>query len=314
MSAVLKQGDESDLTLVIMAAGMGSRYGGLKQLDPITSNGEFIIDFSIYDALRAGFDKVVFIIKRENYEAFRETVGNRISGHIKTEYVFQDLDALPEGISVPEGRVKPWGTAHAVLCAADAVDGPFAVINSDDFYGADAFRQLKNFFDSISPDCGKAHFAMVGYVLGNTLTENGYVSRGECVSDGSGILSSVTERTKIKRNEDGRVVYLDDGTEKEISEDTIVSMNCWGFTPAIFGHIREGFRKFFGGEGFVPEKSEYYLPSAVMEMISGKECDVRLLTTDAKWYGVTYHEDKQFVVDEIRKLIEKGEYPDNLWK
>ncbi|MBO4219383.1 MAG: nucleotidyltransferase [Clostridia bacterium] len=297
-----------------MAAGMGSRYGGLKQLDPITPYGEFIIDFSIYDALRAGFDKVVFIIKRENYEAFRETVGNRVSGQIKTEYVFQDIDALPEGISVPDGRVKPWGTAHAVLCAADAVDGPFAVINSDDFYGADAFRQLGGFLGRNDTDGDKAHFAMVGYVLGNTLTENGYVSRGECVSDGSGILSSVTERTKIKRNADGKVVYLDDGTEKEISEGTIVSMNCWGFTPAIFGHIREGFRDFFGRDDFVPEKSEYYLPSAVMEMISREECDVRLLTTDAKWYGVTYHEDKQFVVDEIRKLIEKGEYPENLWK
>lgn len=302
------------MTLVIMAAGMGSRYGGLKQLDPITENGEFIIDFSIYDAIKAGFDKVVFIIKRENYDAFVETVGSRIEGHVKVEYVFQDLDALPEGVTVPEGRVKPWGTAHAVLCAADKVDDNFAVINADDFYGFDSYKRIYDFFEGQNSDDGVAHFAMAGYVLKNTLTENGHVSRGECVVDGEGMLTSITERSKLIRREDGQVVYLDDGGETVIDENTPVSMNCWGFTPAIFDHIRGGIVDFFKSPTFDPVKGEYYLPSAVTEMMNAGKCDVKLLPTSAKWYGVTYHEDKEYVVGQIKAMIDSGIYPRGLWK
>ena len=303
------------MTLVIMAAGMGSRYGGLKQLDPITEYGEFIIDFSIYDALRAGFDKVVFIIKRENYDAFKETVGNRIDGNIKVEYAFQDIDALPEGITVPEGRVKPWGTAHAVLCAADKIDGNFAVIKADDFYGYDAFKKIYDFYQSEeSRACGKAHFAMSGYVLKNTLTENGHVSRGICSCDENEKLTSIIERTKIMRLEDGRVAYGDDGEWVELDEESVASMNCWGFTPAILEHIKEGMTGFFNSPKFDPLKSEYYLPSAVTEMMNAGTCDVKLLRTSAKWYGVTYHEDKEYVVSQIKKMIDDGLYPNGLWK
>ena len=300
------------MTLVILAAGMGSRYGGLKQIDPITDNGEFIIDFSIYDAVQAGFDKVVFIIKEENYDAFRETVGSRVEPFIKVEYAFQELDKLPEGFSIPEGRVKPWGTSHALLCAREFVNDNFAVINADDFYGRDAFVKLAAHLKEIKST--DTNYCMVGYVLRNTLTENGTVSRGKCVTTDDGMLASIKELTKIKMNGDD-ALYLDDNGEwVELGGDTIVSMNCWGLTPAIFDPLHDGFVSFLKGEGGKAMKSECYLPGSVDEMMRADQCDVKVYPTTACWYGVTYSEDKPSVVASIKALIANGEYPETLWK
>ena len=296
------------MTLVILAAGMGSRYGGLKQIDPISDKGEFIIDFSIYDAIKAGFDKVVFVIKKENYSDFAETVGNRVSKSIKVEYAFQDISEIPDGFSVPEGRTKPWGTAHAVLSAKKYVDDNFAVINSDDFYGRDAFMKLAAHLKNAD----KGHCCMVGYVLDNTLTENGTVSRGECTVDSDGYLVDVTERTKLKRDGD-IAAYEENGEWVRIPKDTIVSMNCLGFTPAVFEHIEKGFVSFLSEKGN-ELKSEYYIPTAIKEMMTVGVADVKVYSTDAVWYGVTYHEDKVKVQSSIRKMIADGVYPDGLWK
>ena len=296
------------MTLVILAAGMGSRYGGLKQLDPISDKGEFIIDFSIYDAIKAGFDKVVFVIKKENYEIFSETIGNRVSKSIKVEYAFQDINDLPCGFEVPEGRIKPWGTAHAVLSAKNVVDDNFAVINSDDFYGRDAFMKLAAHLKNAD----NGHCCMIGYILDNTLTENGTVSRGECVVDEKGYLLDVTERTKIKRDGD-EAAYEEDGVWNKIPKNTIVSMNCLGFTTDVFEHIEQGFADFLKHHG-TEVKSEYYLPTAIKEMMAAGVADVKVYSTDAVWYGVTYHEDKENVQNSIRKLISDGEYPSGLWK
>ena len=296
------------MTLVILAAGMGSRYGGLKQIDPISDKGEFIIDFSIYDAIKAGFDKVVFVIKKENYSDFAETVGNRVSKSIKVEYAFQDISEIPDGFSVPEGRTKPWGTAHAVLSAKKYVDDNFAVINSDDFYGRDAFMKLAAHLKNAD----KGHCCMVGYVLDNTLTENGTVSRGECTVDCDGYLVDVTERTKLMRDGD-MAAYEENGEWVRIPKDTIVSMNCLGFTPAVFEHIEKGFVSFLSEKGN-ELKSEYYIPTAIKEMMTVGVADVKVYSTDAVWYGVTYHEDKVKVQSSIRKMIADGVYPDGLWK
>ena len=296
------------MSLVILAAGMGSRYGGLKQIDPISDKGEFIIDFSIYDAIKAGFDKVVFVIKKENYSDFAETVGNRVSKSIKVEYAFQDISEIPDGFSVPEGRTKPWGTAHAVLSAKKYVDDNFAVINSDDFYGRDAFMKLAAHLKNAD----KGHCCMVGYVLDNTLTENGTVSRGECTVDSDGYLVDVTERTKLKRDGD-MAAYEENGEWVRIPKDTIVSMNCLGFTPAVFEHIEKGFVSFLSEKGN-ELKSEYYIPTAIKEMMTVGVADVKVYSTDAVWYGVTYHEDKAKVQSSIRKMIADGVYPDGLWK
>ncbi len=300
------------MTLVILAAGMGSRYGGLKQIDPITDNNEFIIDFSIFDAVRAGFDKVVFIIKEENFEAFRDTVGARVEPYVKVEYAFQEIDKLPEGFSVPEGRVKPWGTSHALLCAREFVDDNFAVINADDFYGKDAFAKLAEHLKSIKPT--DKNYCMVGYILRNTLTENGTVSRGRCVTDDKGMLDSITELTKIK-TDGADALYLNDNDEWEaLSGDTIVSMNCWGLTPTVFPKLEEGFVKFLSGESGKALKSEFYLPGAIDDMMHAGECDVKVISTTAAWYGVTYSEDKPAVKASLRALMESGEYPEKLWK
>ncbi len=296
------------MTLVILAAGMGSRYGGLKQIDPISDKGEFIIDFSIYDAIKAGFDKVVFVIKKENYKDFSETVGNRVAKSIKVEYAFQDLSGIPEGFSIPEGRTKPWGTAHAVLSAREFVNDNFAVINSDDFYGRDAFMKLGAHLKNA--DSGK--LCMVGYVLDNTLTENGTVSRGECSISSDGYLIDVTERTKLQRDGD-EAAYEEDGVWHQIPKSTIVSMNCFGFTPSVFEYIDSGFKTFLAEKGN-ELKSEYFLPSAVKEMMAAGAADVKVYSTDAVWYGVTYHEDKEHVQNSIRKMISDGVYPDGLWK
>lgn len=299
------------MTLVILAAGMGSRYGGLKQLDPITDHGEFIIDFSIFDAIRAGFDRVVFIIKKENAELFHETVGSRVEKHIKVAYCYQGLDAIPAGCSIPEGREKPLGTGHAVLCAADVVKDNFAVINADDFYGREAFEMLASHLRNAKEgDC-----CMVGYRLKNTLSENGSVSRGECCVDEKGNLTSVTERTKITPAGD-HAVYTDDGQDIPLSLDTVVSMNCWGLTPDIFVKMEARFKAFMEAlpTSVNPLKQEFYLPFAVEDIMKSGEASVKVYNTDAIWYGVTYKEDKPAVVAGIREMIANGIYPAGLWK
>ena len=296
------------MTLLILAAGMGSRYGGLKQIDPITDNGEFIIDFSVYDALVSGFDKVVFVIKEENLELFRETIGGRFEDRIKVEYAFQRIDDLPEGFSVPKDRVKPWGTAHAMLAARSIVNEPFAVINADDFYGRSAYSSLAKHLSTKHSD-GASEYCMVGYVLKNTLTENGTVSRGVCsVTDG--YLTDVTERTKIARQ--GNVaLYYEDGQTVELDLDSIVSMNCWGFTPDVFDKVWLGFERFLR-ENADNIKAEYYLPFAVREMMDAGECKVMVYESKDPWYGVTYREDRDFVVSSLAALKENGTYPQKL--
>ena len=302
------------MTLVILAAGMGSRYGGLKQLDPMTDHGEFIIDFSIYDAIKAGFDHVVFIIKEENLELFKETVGNRVAEKIRVTYAFQKIDEIPAGYDVPEGRTKPWGTGHAIYCVRDLVKDNFAVINADDFYGADTFRRLAEHLSAAKSENGVAHHCMVGFHLGNTLTDFGTVSRGDCEVDAIGMLQSVTERTKIMKKDTCAAYLADDGeTWVDIPFDSIVSMNCWGFTPDIFNKLEEGFVHFLGNLGSNPLKAEYYLPSAVDEQRRAGLCDVKVYPTQSVWYGVTYAEDKERVKASIKAMIDAGEYPETLW-
>ena len=287
-----------DITLVVMAAGMGSRFGGLKQIEPIGPKGEAILDFSVYDAVKAGFTKVVFVIKHAFEKDFKEFVGNRIEKKVKVEYVFQEIDKLPEGYTCPETREKPWGTAHAILCCKDVVKEPFAVVNADDYYGRSAFVKMAEFLKSDSDD-----YAMVGFRLMNTLTENGYVSRGVCEIE-NGELKSVTERTKIM---DCKFTEDDGATWTQLPEDTVVSMNLWGFRPDVFGYIETGFKKFLDEKIDVP-KSEYYLPTVVSERIERKEKSVKVLIAEDKWYGVTYKEDKQVVVDAIGKMVADGCY------
>lgn len=301
------------MTLVIMAAGMGSRYGGLKQLDPLGPGGEFLLDYSIYDAKQAGFDKVVFVIKEENLELFRETVGKRIENVIEVKYAFQKIDTTPDGVQIPEGRVKPWGTAHAVYCCKDLVNEPFAVINSDDFYGAAAFKCLADYlkeYDGSLPH----RYCMAGYMLKNTLTENGSVSRGVCEADADSNLTTIVEHTKIERLEDGRIVNtFEDGSAKELSDGLHVSMNCWGFTPEFFDTLEKGLVTFFEINKENLAKCEYYLLTAVQDEISSATATVKILETDAKWFGVTYKEDRPKVLASIRSLIDAGVYPEKLW-
>lgn len=287
-----------DITLVVMAAGMGSRFGGLKQIEPIGPKCEAILDFSVYDAVKAGFTKVVFVIKHAIEKDFKEFVGNRIERKVKVEYVFQEIDKLPEGYTCPEGREKPWGTAHAILCCKDVVKEPFAVVNADDFYGRSAFVKMAEFLKSDSDD-----YAMVGFRLVNTLTENGYVSRGVCDIE-NGNLKSVTERTKIM---DCKYTEDDGATWTKLPEDTVVSMNLWGFRPDVFRFIETGFKKFLDEKIDVP-KSEYYLPTVVSERIEKGEKSVKVLIAEDKWYGVTYKEDKQVVVDAIGTMVANGLY------
>lgn len=300
--------------LVIMAAGMGSRYGGLKQIDPIDEQGHIIMDFSIFDAKRAGFEKVVFIIKKENEDTFREAIGNRVEGLMEVSYVFQDIQNIPEGFEVPEGRVKPWGTAHAVLSCIDEVDGPFAVINADDYYGRDAFQKIYDYL-STHEDDDKYRYTMVGYQLENTLTENGHVSRGVCEMNENSELVSVTERTRIEKKEAGAAYTEDDGvTWIKLPKDSIVSMNMWGFTASFLQEIKNGFPAFLE-EGLQtnPMKCEYYLPKVVSDLLAADKATVIVLTSADKWYGVTYKEDKPFVVAAIKNMKENGLYPEKLW-
>ena len=287
-----------DITLVVMAAGMGSRFGGLKQMEPVGKNNEVLLDFSVYDAVKAGFTKVVFVIKHAIENDFKAMVGERIAKMVKVEYVFQETDVLPEGFVCPEDRVKPWGTAHAILCCKDVVKEPFAVVNADDFYGRSAFQKIADFLKNETEK-----YCMVGFRLVNTLTENGHVSRGVCeIKDN--LLASVTERTKIidcKYTEDDGETWI------PLSPDTVVSMNLWGFMPDIFGYINEGFQEFLKQNINVP-KSEYYLPSIVSSLIETGKKQVEVLVAEDKWYGVTYKEDKQNVVDAIGAMIDAGLY------
>lgn len=301
-------------TLVIMAAGMGSRYGGLKQIDPVDEYGNKIIDFSIYDAVQAGFKKVIFIIKKENEEDFRTCIGDIVKDFIEVEYVFQDINNIPEGFSVPEGRVKPWGTAHAVLSCIDSLDGPFAVINADDFYGREAFVKIHDYLVNTVDD-DKYRYAMVGFRLINTLTENGSVSRGVCTSDENGFLQSIEEKTKIIKTETG-AAFTDDGENYiDISGETLVSMNIWGFSVSFMSEVKKAFREFFEKEvDNNPLKSECYLPFVVDDLIKEGKATVKVLNSNDKWFGVTYKEDKPFVVSQIKALKESGKYPEILWK
>lgn len=301
--------------LVVMAAGMGSRYGGLKQIDPVDEYGHIIIDFSIYDAVRAGFEKVVFIIKRENEADFRAAIGDRISKQIEVAYVFQELQNLPEGFSVPEGRVKPWGTGHAVLSCQDVIDGPFAVINADDYYGSRAFQMAYQFLTEYEDD-DKYRYMMVGYQVENTLTENGHVARGVCETDADGYLSDIVERTHIAWHGDGIAYTEDDGqTWTAIPEGSTVSMNMWGFSASILPELRDRFAAFLSANlEKNPLKCEYFLPFVVDELLKEGKATVQVLKSADRWYGVTYREDKPQVMAAIRALKEQGLYPEKLWE
>lgn len=302
------------MTLVILAAGLGSRYGGLKQLDPMTDAGNFIIDFSVYDAIQAGFDKVVFIIKEDNLALFKETIGNRIATKIDVTYVFQRGEDLPDGFALPAGRTKPWGTGHALYCVREIVKENFAIINADDFYGRDSFMLLAKHLKTAQPSDGKAHHCMVGYLLGNTVTENGHFSRGQCDVTADGMLQRVTERTKIVKKETCAAYLEEDGvTWTDLPFDTVVSMNCWGFTPDIFNHLEASFVDFLSNLGDDPLKAEFYLPTVVNLQQQAGRCDVRVYPTTAIWYGVTYPEDKEKVKNAIQTMISDGEYPADLW-
>ncbi|MCC8145551.1 MAG: nucleotidyltransferase [Bacteroidales bacterium] len=298
-------------TLFVLAAGMGSRYGGLKQLDGLGPNGETIMDYSIFDAIRGGFGKVVFVI-RESFEAdFREKILKKYENMIPVEVVFQELDKLPEGFTLSEDRVKPWGTNHAVLMGKDAIDEPFAVINADDFYGMESFKILGDFLKSV--DNKQNEYCMIGYRVGNTLSESGSVARGVCETDANGYLTSVVERTYVIRDTDGKIKYKDENDNLvELAENTPVSMNMWGFTPEYFDYSEKQFVDFLN-ENQTNPKSEFFIPWAVDRLISNGVVKVKVLDTPSKWFGVTYADDRASVVAKINELIDKGEYPSKLF-
>lgn len=300
-------------TLVVLAAGMGSRYGSLKQMDGVGPNNEAIIDYSIYDAVQAGFGKVVFVIRHSFEQEFREVFSKEhFGGKIDVEFVFQELDYLPEGFTVPEGRIKPWGTCHAVMMAAPVVDGPFAVINADDFYGREAYITLAEYLRQVEGTQG--NYSMVGYNLRNTLSDYGTVSRGECSVDENDNLVSIVERTAIERGTDGIVRYKDENGEHPIDENTTVSMNLFGFTPDFFSKTEELFKEFLSNPVNMSNlKSEFFIPLCVNTLINQKRVSLKVLTSEAKWFGVTYKEDKPEVVSKISKLISDGIYPSKLW-
>lgn len=302
---------KKDVTLVILAAGMGSRFGGLKQIEPMGPSDEFIIDYSVYDAIKAGFNKIVFIIKRENYDLFKETIGRRVEPHIKVEYAFQELNNLPEGFSIPEDRVKPLGTAHAVLCAKNFVNEPFAMINSDDFYGRDAFIKAYDFLSTTNSTSSK--YGMIGYMVANTLTENGSVKRGVCDVDDNDYLKSITE-SKVERVNNEIIANPLDGSDSfVVGEEDTVSMNYLLFTPSIFDYIEEGFSDFFINNKDNLLTSEYLIPDVVSKLINEGKASMKVIRTSASWHGVTYREDTPDVKASIRKLVDKGEYNSNLW-
>ena len=300
--------------LIIMAAGMGSRYGGLKQLDPVGSHGQLIIDYSIYDARRAGFETVVFVIKPEIEEDFKRCIGDRVSKAMDVHYVYQLKEDLPEGYSVPDVRQKPWGTAHAALAARNVVDGPFAVINADDYYGPEAYQEIYNYL-AAHEDGALYEYVMVGYLLKNTVTENGTVARGVCEETADHFLTRVTERTKIEKGDPPRFTEDDGQTWTELSGDTIVSMNIWGFTRSFLDEAWKRFPAFLDQAlAENPAKAEYFLPTVVSQLIGEGRARVKVLRSEDKWYGVTYREDKPTVVNAIAGKTKAGLYPDRLWE
>ncbi len=296
----------SSPVLVVMAAGMGSRFGGLKQIEPVGPNGQIILHYSMYDAWKAGFRHVVFIIKEEMKEAFHERIGRDAEQMMQVDYVYQSLDRLPEGYRVPEGRTKPFGTGHAVYCVRGTFREPFAVINADDFYGADAFDKMYQYLKDVQDD-DRYRYCMVGYQVENTLTENGTVARGICRADDQGNLATITERTRISRDADG---IIRDPEEGVIEEGTLVSMNMWGFTPSFLDELESGLLDFLHHKLLTdPMKAEFYLPTAVDRLIQSGKAVAKVLSTSAQWYGVTYKEDKPVVVEALQRLTEQGVYP-----
>lgn len=303
-----------DPTLVILAGGIGSRYGGLKQADPIGPNGELIIHYSVWDALRAGFGHVVFLIRREIEDAFRERIGNQVEQHTDVTYVFQDLENIPAGFSIPAGRVKPWGTGHAVLCCRDAVHTNFAAINADDFYGATAFQALAGYLQTAADTGDQYEYSMVGYVLSNTLSEHGHVARGVCRVGADGYLESIQERLHIEQLPDGIKDRMEDGSWAPFPPDSTVSMNMWGFTPGFFGELEARFPRFLEQRVAAnPLKAEFLLPDVVGDLVQERKARVKVLPTAEKWFGVTYQADRPRVQAAIRELIAQGRYPAELW-
>ncbi len=299
-------------TLLVLAAGMGSRYGSLKQMDGVGPHNEAIIDYSVYDAIRAGFGKVVFVIRHSFAGEFQEVFSSRRFGHrIDVEYVFQELDALPQGLVVPEGRTKPWGTNHAVMMAADSIHEPFAVINADDFYGAEAYRVIGDYLSQLAGV--ENRYCMVAYDLSKTLSENGTVSRGICTVDEAGNLASMVERTQIERLPNGQIVYHDGGADEPLSEETPVSMNLFGFTPDYFVHSQEFFPVWYDANKENP-KAEYYIPTVVNRLIAAGTSTLRVLRSEAQWHGITYKEDKPALSAAIERMVAAGKYPGKLWE
>ncbi|MDY4513628.1 MAG: nucleotidyltransferase [Paludibacteraceae bacterium] len=296
-------------TLFVLAAGMGSRYGGLKQIDGLGPSGETIMDYSVYDALRAGFGKVVFVIRKDFEEAFRKAVISKYADKVPCEVCFQSVDSVPEGCTYNPERTKPWGTNHAVLMAKDLIKEPFAVINADDFYGRESFQVLADYLKSVEGMTGK--YCMVGYRVANTLSENGSVSRGVCATDENGYLTDVVERTKIEKVGD-KIIYTEDGVDTEISPNSPVSMNMWGFTPEYFEYVEKAFVEFLQARG-QELKSEFYIPTLVNDMIRSGEATCKVLDTTSKWFGVTYAEDRPQVVMKINNLVKEGVYPEKLF-
>ena len=300
-----------DITLVIMAAGMGSRYGGLKQIDPVGDNGEIILDYSVYDAIEAGFDKVIFVIKHEIEEDFKAIMQGKFEDKIKVDYAYQNISNLPEGYTAPEGRVKPWGTGHAVLACEGMIDGPFAVINADDYYGKETFSLIYNELKNTKAD---NEFCMVGFKVENTLTENGHVARGVCQTNADGYLTDIVERTKIAIRE-GKIMFTEDDGESwtELQRGSTVSMNCWGFSNMMLTELKARFAAFLDRNKDNMLKCEYFLPFVVDELLKEGKVSVKVLDTTEKWYGVTYKEDKPVVVEALRNKVAQGVYPEKLW-
>ena len=302
---------KKDITLVILAAGMGSRFGGLKQIEPMGPNGEFIIYYSVYDAIKAGFNKIVFLIKRENYDLFKETIGARVEPYIKTEYAFQELNNLPLGYTLPSDRVKPLGTAHAVLCCKEKVHENFAMINSDDFYGRDAFIKAYEYLSKV--DESSSEYGMIGYKVANTLTENGSVKRGVCNVDNNGYLTNLTESKVERVNNEIIASPLDGSKAFTVKDDDTVSMNFLLFTPSIFNYIEEGFPEFFDNNKDNLLTAEYLIPDVLSNLIKNNKASTKVIPTSANWYGVTYKEDTPGVKRAIQNLVDNHEYNDNLW-
>ena len=302
---------KKDITLVILAAGMGSRFGGLKQIEPMGPNGEFIIDYSVYDAIKAGFNKIVFLIKRENYDLFKETIGARVEPYIKTEYAFQELNNLPLGYTLPSDRVKPLGSAHAVLCCKEKVHENFAMINSDDFYGRDAFIKAYEYLSKV--DESSSEYGMIGYKVANTLTENGSVKRGVCNVDNNGYLTNLTESKVERVNNEIIASPLDGSKAFTVKDDDTVSMNFLLFTPSIFNYIEEGFPEFFDNNKDNLLTAEYLIPDVLSNLIKNNKASTKVIPTSANWYGVTYKEDAPGVKRAIQNLVDNHEYNDNLW-